>query len=256
MLASIKSEFRKLLTVRSTYFITAIALLLIGFISFYAMGMQAGEAVKNPKYLTGVILDSVNFATAFISIVALLLLAHEYRYNTIMYSLTSSSSRNKFLIAKIVAATGYAFMLVLLVGVLAPLLASLGASVKHLDVVPQTLQYGDLLWRILFAGFANAMVGLLFIALIRNQIGALVAVFLIPTTGETLLTLLIKEKSIYLPFSALNEVISTANTRLDSGDSPFVQGHLSPIKGAAVFGIYLVIGWIVAWILFLKRDAN
>lgn len=256
MMASIRSEFRKLLTVRSTYFITALAILLIGFISFYGMGIQAGEAVKKPLFLTGVILDSINFATAFISIVALLLLAHEYRYNTIMYSLTNSNSRSKFLMAKIVAATGYAFLLVLVVSLIAPLLASLGANIKHLDMVPQTFHFADLLWRILFAGFANAMIGLLFIALIRNQIGALAAVFLLPTTGETLLTLLIKEKSIYLPFSALNEVISTANTRLDSGDSPFVQGHLTPGKGALVFSAYLIVGWVIAWILFLRRDAN
>lgn len=256
MLAAIRSEFRKLLTVRSTYFITGLAVLMAGFISFYVQGMQAGEEVKNSLYLTSVILDGVNFSVGFISIVALLLLGHEYRYNTIMYSLTSSNSRSKFLLAKVIAATCYAFFVVILIAVLTPLLASLGANIKHLDVVPQTIQYGNLLWRILFAGFANAMIGLLFVVLIRNQIGALVTLLLAPTTGELVLTMIIKEKSIYLPFSALNEVISTANTRLDSGDSPFIQGHLTPIKAAGVFCIYLFVSWFVAWFLFLRRDAN
>jgi hypothetical protein len=27
-------------------------------------------------------------------------------------------------------------------------------------------------------------------------------------------------------------------------------------KAALVFSIYLVIGWIIAWYLFLRRDAN
>lgn len=251
----IKAEFRKLFTVRSTYIITAIALLMVGFISFYVQGMRAGEVVNDPKYLTNVIFDGVNFIAGFISLIALLLMSHEFRYNTITYTLTSANSRTKVLIAKIAAVTVFTTALILLMSLLSPLLAYLGTQINDLEVARQTIDYGNILWRVLFAGFGNAMAGLLVAALIRNQVGSLAALFLIPTTAETLLTLLLKQKAIYLPFSALNEVISTVNTRFPEEDG-FVQGRLSPGKGALVFSVYLIVGWVIAWLLFLRRDAS
>lgn len=42
MIPALKAEFRKLLTVRSTYVITGLALLAIGFVSLYAEGIKGG----------------------------------------------------------------------------------------------------------------------------------------------------------------------------------------------------------------------
>ncbi|HET8709544.1 MAG TPA: hypothetical protein VFL85_04685, partial [Candidatus Saccharimonadales bacterium] len=79
--------------------------------------------------------------------------------------------------------------------------------------------------------------------LVRSQVGAIAALFLIPGVIEQLLMRLLKEKSIYLPFTALHSVIN-------------FDPKISDIKSALVFGAYLVVGWIIAWIIFLKRDAN
>jgi hypothetical protein len=57
----------------------------------------------------------------------------------------------------------------------------------------------------------------------------------------------LKKKVVYLPFSALHEVI---------GQGQNYNKTISPVKGAVIFGCYLVVGWIVAWVLFLRRDAN
>ena len=85
-------------------------------------------------------------------------------------------------------------------------------------------------------------------AIIRQQVGAIAAFFLIPALGEQLLSLLLKDNRIYLPFTALTQVTMP--------ESAGVQNALSPGKAAFVVVLYIVVGWLVAWYLFLRRDAN
>jgi hypothetical protein len=66
--------------------------------------------------------------------------------------------------------------------------------------------------------------------------------FLIPGTVEQLLGLLLKKNQVYLPFSALGAVLE--------------HNQISYVRAATVVGLYVVVGWIVAWVLFLRRDAN
>ena len=90
------------------------------------------------------------------------------------------------------------------------------------------------------------MAALLIAVLIRNQIGSIIAIFIIPGVVENLLGLILKSNQVYLPFSALGFVI---------GDSSHTYS-ITQFHAALVFLAYLVIGWIIAWILFLKKDAN
>lgn len=81
--------------------------------------------------------------------------------------------------------------------------------------------------------------------LIRNQIGAVVATLFVIPSLEQIATLLLKNNAVYLPFTSSNEVLVSPE-----------KGSLSYGHAALVFSAYLLIGWIVAWILFLRRDAN
>jgi hypothetical protein len=65
---------------------------------------------------------------------------------------------------------------------------------------------------------------------------------------EPLIALLLKTNQVYLPFIALQQV-----TRLEGNSMSHLLSHS---KAALVTVIYIVVGWIVAWYLFLKRDAN
>ena len=113
MVAILKAEFRKLLTVRSTYFISFFAIALSIFLSFYLSGWRASPAdVLSPSYLQNVMGTVISLLPSFGALVAILLIAHEYRYNTIMYTLTSSNSRSKVLIAKLITVTAYVLVLV------------------------------------------------------------------------------------------------------------------------------------------------
>ena len=251
MLASLKSEFRKLLTVRSTYFITGFVVILVIFIAFFLEGWQLnGASLHNPGQLASDVTGALT-VTIFGAIVAILLVTHEYRYNTIMYTLTSSNRRSKVLVSKFIVTSLYALFLTVLVGVLSPIMAYLGIHAHGHLLVPQTLHYGDLAWRSLFYGWGYAMAGFLLALLTRNQVASIVSLFLIPTLAEQLLgVLLLKHNSVYMPFTALNQVLNGPSSAGPTSST------FSPVRAAGIYCVYLVVGGIVAWILFYKRDAN
>lgn len=240
MLPLLHAEFRKVFTIRSTYILSVVALLLAGFISFWVLGYHgnplsstiAADAIQSSSMVIGL----------FVSIVAILLVTHEYRYNTIMYTLTSSNSRTKVLFAKLLVVTGYALGFTMFISAMVALLAWLGVTMRYDIVVSQRFHLWDTMWRTLFFVWGYVLMGMIFALLFRHVVGTIVTFAVLPNTIEGLLSLLLKEDAKYLPFSALNQVQADAS--------------LSPGKGALVFSAYLVVGWVIAWLLFLRRDAN
>lgn len=91
------------------------------------------------------------------------------------------------------------------------------------------------------SGFA-----LLLAVLIRNQLGAIVSIFAAPVV-EHLLSLIIKQNSVYLPFTALDAVLTHSRP---------AEGFITYTHAALVVMVYLVVGWLVAWLLFVRRDAS
>ncbi|HSW79368.1 MAG TPA: ABC transporter permease [Candidatus Saccharimonadales bacterium] len=249
MLPAIKSEYKKLFTVRSTYFLLGGVVAMVIFYSFYIIGWKASaEDLRNADALTSNISGALTSLPPILgAIVAILLMTHEYRYNTILHTLTASNSRTKVLIAKFLVVSVFALIFTAVVAVLTTTFMYLGIKAHGNMLVAQHIYYHEYVWHALFYGWGYITSALLLAALIRNQIGAIVALFAIPTL-EQLLILLLKKNSVYLPYVSLNQVIGQgADSRI---------GTIAPGKAALVFGTYLVVGWIVAWYLFVKRDAN
>jgi ABC-type transport system involved in multi-copper enzyme maturation permease subunit len=238
----------KLLTVRSTYIITILIIAFVSFIAFYVEGWRLGpKDLLDAGQLSSDVFGALTLSV-FGAVIAILLMTHEYRYNMIIYTLTSSNSRSKVLLSKIIVISVYALFLTAFIGILSPIASYLGVHAHGHTLAPQTLHIGNLIWRSLFYGWSYGMIGLLFAALIRVQVGAIVALFVIPTAIEGLLTQLLKHNSVYLPFTAQSEVIG------NQGFGAYTP--LSPGRAAMVVTLYLVIGWLIAWVLFMKRDAN
>jgi ABC-2 type transport system permease protein len=247
MIPTLKSEFKKLLTVRSTYIVTGLVLAFLCFIAFYVEGWRMKpNMLHDPNTLASDVFGGLSLSV-FGAIIAILLMTHEYRYNTIIYTLTSSNSRSRVLLSKVIVVSCYALFLTVLIGVISPVASYLGIHAAGHSLVPQTLHYSNIIWRSLFYGWAYSIAGLLFAVIIRIQVGAIVALFVIPGVVESLLAQLLNKNSVYLPFTALTNVI---------GDTGIKNITISPAKGAAVFAIYLAVGWIIAWYLFLKRDTS
>lgn len=247
MRQAMKSEFRKLLSVRSTYLLSGLALLLVVIASFYGQGFKAG--VYDSHFFTSDVTNTAMAISFFGAIVSILLMAHEYRYNTITYSLTLNKSRSKVLVAKIIAVLTYTVVLTTVA-----LSASIGLSVLGASLAGHHLPHQDFnallyLGKSIFYCGGFALAGLLLTTLIRNLTASIVALFIVPNTVETLLGLWLKGDSQYLPFTSLQTVLSPITG--GPGANNASAGH-----GVIVFLAYLIPGWIIAWWLFLRRDAN
>lgn len=94
------------------------------------------------------------------------------------------------------------------------------------------------------------MIGLVLAVLFRQIVAIIVTLFLVPSTVEPLLSMLLKDNAKYLPFTALDSVIT------GSGTTATGNAALSAAAGAVTFGIYLAVLWVVTWIVFLRRDAT
>jgi ABC-type transport system involved in multi-copper enzyme maturation permease subunit len=179
--------------------------------------------------------------------VAILLVAYEYRFNTIMYTLTSINSRSKVLLAKVVALTSFT-LVYMVVGIgLGVAAMYLGLGIKDITLIHQHVNWGDIVWRVLFFSLGYVMLGFILGLLFRSVVGAIITIFILPSTAEPLLGLLLKENAKYLPISSLERVISPG------ADS---AAGLSAGAAAGVFGVYLAAMALVAWVMFVKRDAN
>jgi ABC-type transport system involved in multi-copper enzyme maturation permease subunit len=256
MIPTLKAEFKKLLSVRSTYLTSLAALLFVaGLIAFYGQGFKTEPKDLNSLFLVGTITIFSNITAIAGAIIALLLLAHEYRYNTIVYTLTASNSRSKVLAAKIITVLLFVLGLSLLVIGSALALSVAGVAAAGHSLPHQDINILTYLAKSVFLCEGYAMFGLLLAALVRNLVGAIVILLVVPNTIEGLLSLLLKHNSVYMPFTALQQVVQSpvlANVPKRLADT----GYLSPVKGALVFLCYLVAGWVVTWYLFLRRDAT
>lgn len=247
MINAFKAELRKVFSLRSTYYILAASFALELLFAFYATGWRAApEELSNPDFLTMQALAGVSLLMFFASLVGILLVTHEYRYNTINYSLTASRSRLKVFIAKTLVVSLFAIVFCFVFGLLSPLLTLLAVELRHLPLVHQNIDFWGVAWRALFAGWGFSMLGFILALIIRSQVGALVAIFLAPGALESILGLLLKKNQIYLPFTANSMLLGVREDML----------AMSYGKAALVVGAYIVVGWLVAWVLFWRRDAN
>lgn len=244
MISELKAEFRKLLSVRSTYLLTVIGLLLGTFISFWIFGYKdVQKAGMSPDVLASSILNVVSIMSLFLSFLAVLLVGHEYRYNLITYTLTSARRRTNVFFAKLLATNLLAIGITALMAVASVGLFYLGQHMAHVAAIHQTVNVTEILWRSLATIIASITFAFIITMLLRSLIGAIALVLVLPTTVETLLGLLLKENTKYLPYTALGNLTSTG--------SPI--SYIFSIKVALCYAVGL---GLVAYLLFLRRDAN
>lgn len=240
MIETIRSEFRKLVTIRSTYVLAGIAVALLGFFSFWELGFK-GTPDVTPAFMA-VVKEGVTVTAMFMAIIAVLHVTHEYRYNTIMYTLTASSNRTKVFLSKLLVLCGFVLAFFVVSSLIAMAMVWLGAAIKGVDSLNTQFFYWDTLWRSVFHMLAWTMLGILFGFLFRHVVGAIAMLMIVPTTVEGLLSIVLKENTKYLPYTAIEQV--------HTGYS------LTPGTAALVASAYVIGGLAIAWFLFLKRDAN
>lgn len=247
MIDALKAEFRKLLTIRSTYFIVLASLVISAFFAGFIEGSQNNIAsLQNPGLLASESSGAIVFVGLILAFAGLLLAGHEYRYTTIMYTLTASNRRYKVLLAKLVTITVFAVLTSFLIAALAPLFTIVGAHLAGKQIGPQTYDAWSLLWRCLFCGWGYSVYAFILLIVLRNQIGAIVTFLLVPLIGEQILTALLKTNAKYLPFTALQSVAAPND----------LGNHTTSGHAAVVVLVYIAVGLLISAILFIRRDAN
>lgn len=245
----LKAEFTKLLTIRSTYVLLALAVLLVGGISFmveYKYVAPPGVEVSADA-MSNAVLSIAGTTSLFIMIAAVLVMAHEYRYNTIVYTLTSAKHRWQVLAAKALVVSAYAVVFAVIMSLIVILASLLGTAARGDSMPPQTFDVFNVAWRVLFHSVAAALYALLIAVLVRSVVAAMAMVFVVVNIVESLLQLVLKTNAQYLPFTAASAVVTNPGG---------FQEILEPVKAAWVTVAWLVVLWIIAIILFMHRDAN
>ncbi|MBA3757638.1 ABC transporter permease subunit [Candidatus Saccharibacteria bacterium] len=290
MIPQLKAEFKKLLSVRSTLIVSLLIIFLTLLFTYLntskvydealdhpapsqsteersgAPGasdknQQQNQVVQQPKLTNNLpankvllnLQDSLYPTSLLITIVVILLMAHEFRYNTITYTLTSSNSRTRVLVAKIIVGTIYATIMTI-IAISATVAATYFAiNIRGLNLPQQNIDWIYIGGRLVGYSLGFALLGLAAITLLRNQVAGIVAVFLLPTLdaiGAGILTSKSIEPAKYLPFSALTKFGNIVDNGSDSVSTTSIT------RAGIVFVIYLVVVWLVTWYLFLKRDAT
>lgn len=252
MMSAIRAEFRKLVTIRSTYILTAFTLALVTFLSIYVFGYQQGsQPATSPIYMADTLYNLLGTFVTFAVIIAILHIAHEYRYNMISYTLTSTPNRLKVLGSKVVVLLAYTTLVSFVILAIAYFGSKFGLSLRNVTLVPQQLDLAQVAWQYLAYAWGYVLAGVILAVLIRGVVGSIVAFFLIPT-AEGILSLILKTDTKYLPFRSLDAIAATPNPAPFAADIQV----LSHTAALGVFSVYLVIFGGIAIYTFLNRDAN
>ena len=251
---TLRSEFTKLCSVRSTYF-TLIAFFLagIGFAVIAAAGNRANGAQAVFDATATSLHGVVNVGELIIVVIGALVITSEYGTRMISTSLTAMPRRGVLYAAKAVVLACLTFTVALIMSfasffagqaVLGP--AHGGASIASPDALRSVL---------LSAVFVTCCALLAFGlgAVIRYTAGAVTTlfglVFVIPLLAQALPTNWFKDIARWLPGGpALNPIVATK-------PGPNQAYLFGPYEQLAVFAGYAVIALIAGFLLFRRRDA-
>jgi ABC-type transport system involved in multi-copper enzyme maturation permease subunit len=248
-------------TIRSTYLVGLLGLLLCGLVALgLGLDLRGSDLSAAPVTLLiaaggeSLPFSVMGFAVAIIGVFAT---GHEYRYGTILPTLTAMPRRSSLLAAKImiVAAVSAAAALAavafnLLVGRL-----TLGAPLPPLVESPIPAVLAGYIVLVMLHGILGAALG----QLTRGITAAIVFVLITPLLIEPVITVLAQVEALswlgdvvpYLPFTAGMRLVSAGMTEA----GPEAGMLLGRWEGGAVFAGFIALLLAVAWLRFERRDA-
>ena len=270
MTGALRYEWTRITTIRSTYWLSVLAVLLGVALSFVAaMGASFAFHSSQPPTVEdlgpfdqGVVTQFAAFGAPYfvaylLAMVSVFAWGHEYRHGMVRATLTALSSRTASWAAKFVVVAVWVASVTAVV-VLGS--AAVGWLWLHDDGVDMFNgdTWGLMLWTVVYAVlFSWVAAG--FTALLRNQTAALVLLFVWPLAIENVVKLVFQIVPTlrphvgftrFLPFDAGGRIINT----MVSGDSVFGQ-PLAQLGGLIVFGALAVAVMVASLVLFRRRDA-
>lgn len=257
MTDALKFESVRIRTLRSTYWLVGLSILLTaGVALIITLATDTVDDVMTLSVLTGGG-EFATFLPIFMAIIGIFAVGHEYRHGTIQPTLLAIPQRSRLLTAKllVVLVTGLVVALISMainygIGLLAwgeaPDLASGSVTDALIGYVVLVLIYATL-------GVALAQ-------LFRGVPSALVVLLIIPFLVEPLISGLSMVPALdwiqpilkFLPFSAGTRLIAVEPYEAMGGPD---FDYLDRWASGGVFAAFALLILLVSWYLFKKRDA-
>lgn len=260
---ALRYEWMRLRTLRSTWWLTGLSLLIAGLLGLGALGVQSGPltVVDYGDVVTGGGGGAIFLVAILLSMIAVFATGHEYRYGTIRPTLSALPRRSAVLAAKVLVITAYVGVVALACLVLRYVIAViiLGHRLLDLGLFPTPMArvwLGCLAYTVIFA-----LIGLALASLFRNIPAAIVIVILMPLLAENVIRGLLSTSVFHsirglaklMPFSSGAQIFRYQP--VDTGGPAGFRTLPSPIDGLLVFLGFLAIVLGLSWLLFEKRDA-
>lgn len=262
-------EWVRIRTIRSTWWLTGLALVLgVGISTLFAWAIhhdfstsgvtesdldELGPAVTTQLAASGHVPSVVCFILAIVGIFAW---GHEYRHGMIRASLTALNSRSSLWIAKYVVVGAW----VVVVAAVTMLLSGLVATAfLHDYVTVFSAETWSVIGRQLLYGLLLTWLAMAFTSVTRSQAFALVSIFLWPLLIESLVMVFFAlvpglrdhtEVLRFLPFQAGSRIVDVFTDASSTFGDP-----LSALGGAIVFGGLAAAVMAASYALFERRDA-
>src|SRR5690606_21230234 len=123
------------------YLLLMLSLAMIVLFAFYFEGYRGNTgspaSTLAPTALQEIVSNGAGLAVLFSSVIAILFMAHEYRYNIITYTLTANARRSNVLLAKFLVMVGFGVLYGLLAVGVAIGSYFLGLSLRDAALPPQ-----------------------------------------------------------------------------------------------------------------------
>jgi len=269
VIAALAYEWTRIRTIRSTWWLTFIALFVgVGISTLFSWAIHhdfsksdvsdsdlegLGSAVITQLAASGQIPSVVSFILAMIGIFAW---GHEYRHGMIRASLTALSSRTAFWVAKYLVVGLWVAVAGLVVMLLSGLIGVVFLSdwITVFDAQAWGIVGRQTAFAVLLTWLAMA-----FTSLTRSQAFALVTIFLWPLLIEHLIQVFFQlvpglrdhtDVLRFLPFDAGNKMLDILSDPTSTFGDP-----LTPLGGGLVFGSLAVVMMVASYASFEQRDA-
>jgi ABC-2 type transport system permease protein len=260
-MAALRYEWVRLRTVRSTWWLLGLALVLQGTLAFLfakGQGTDPVDAQAAARIVTGGGGEFFLFPALFMGLVGVFAFGHEYRHGVIRATLVAVPRRSRVLAAKILMVamfTGVVALLSLALNIGIAYLV-LGGRGEQLFTADTTARVG--LGYVLFV-MLNGVVGLALGGLLRNLPGAIVVLVIFPLLIEGILSALLLIPFLepirglwkFLPFTAGSQmmVVGAENFPEEFGRP------LGALAGGLTFAVFAAVLTMLCGVLFARRDA-
>ncbi len=250
MMPALRYEWRRLISIRSTWIISALYLALVGVVGLIPVFLNSTETPV--QSWEGLFSTPGNVLNAMIlSVIAAQTFGHEYRYGVIRLTLSEFPVRENILLAKTLILSTYVIAMTFLAWAVLGVGALIAGSEKvNSDASGYTISSSDnstQMWQVLVFGIGYCIFAMSITMLSRNlalgvTLPLLLATILEPLIGGLLgmISESVEPVRKYLPFSSAQAWVVNAD------DWP---------QAGLVFAAWVVGIYFLATFFFIKRDA-